>query len=188
MEETVDSRGKQLTWREEGIRIEVPAGAVPEGKLAMIGVRKYETVHTQFTFLDDAEPISPVYELYCSHKVFQERIQLSFTSINPAGTNQRCFMQASRVPRWKEDFTPEYQFSCIPGGEFKPQSGGTIHLERLNCYLVVASKLTLNLTTTPVVDIPINSHCISCHISLRSQTQATLEEIVWDWRHCISYT
>ena len=156
LEETVDSRGKQLTWREEGIRIEVPARAVPEGKLAMIGVRKYETVHTQFTFLGNAEPISPVYELYCSHKVFKKKIQLSFTSINPAGTDQQCFMQASRVPRWKEDFTPEYQFSCIPGGEFKPQSGGTIHLERLNCYLVVASKLTY-LMTNSVVHFPINS-------------------------------
>ena len=141
MEETVDSRGKQLTWREEGIRIEVPAGAVPEGKLAMIGVRKYETVHTQFTFLDDAEPISPVYELYCSHKVFQKRVKISFTSIDPAGTNQRCFVQTSREPHWKKDVTPEYQFNRIPGGEFKPQSGGVIHLKRLNCYLAVASEL-----------------------------------------------
>ena len=70
MEESVDSRGKQLAWREEGIQIEVPAGAVLEGKEAVIGMRKYETQHTQFTFLDDSEPISPVYELYCSCKVF----------------------------------------------------------------------------------------------------------------------
>ena len=118
----------------------MPAGAVPEGKLAMIGVRKYETVHTQFTFLDDAEPISPVYELYCSHKVFQKRIKVSFTSINPSGTDQQCFMQASRVPQWKKDFTPEYQFNHIPGGKFKPQSGGIIYLKQLNCYLVMASK------------------------------------------------
>ena len=149
MEESVDSRGKQLAWREEGVQIEVPAGAVPEGKEAMIGMCKYETQHTQFTFLDDTEPISPVYELYCSQEVFQETIQLSFTNINPAGTDQRCFMQASRVPHWKKDFTPEYQFSRIPGGEFKQQSGGIIHLERLNCYLVIASKLTLNLMTIP---------------------------------------
>ena len=146
MEESVDSRGKQLAWKEEDIQIEVPAGAVPEGKEAMIGMRKYETQHTQFTFLDDTEPVSPVYELYCSCKVFQERIKVSF---NQAGTNQRSFMQASRVPQWREDFTPEYQFSCVPGGEFKPHSGGIIQLERLNCYLVIASRLTLNLMRVP---------------------------------------
>ena len=140
MEESVDSRGKQLAWREEGIQIEVPAGAVPEGKEAMIGMRKYETQHTQFTFLDDTEPVSPVYELYCSHKVFREKVKVSFTNINPADINQRCFVQASRVPHWKKNLTPEYRFSRIPGGEFKPQTVGIIHLKQLNCYLVIASK------------------------------------------------
>ena len=104
-------------------------------------IRKYDARLSSFIFSHHTQPVSAVYELYCSQGGYQGSIQLTVTQTS-SPSNKRCFVQALRSPTMlKPDFTPQFRFTRLSRGEFVGQSlHGTISLQQPSCYLAVASK------------------------------------------------
>ena len=146
LQEKVSSEGKQILWKQYGVSINIPPGAIPEGQEGVVGMRVYDGMSAScFDYPHEYTLCSSVYEIYIStsQQSPPDGVQVSLTNFKkPRGGARLCVMEASRDPsRWNADLTPVYSFREVKGLQFQPEATSVeLNLSTFGCYLFLASK------------------------------------------------
>ena len=146
LQEWVSSEGKQILWKQYGVTVTIPPGAIPRGQKGVVGMKVYDGMSAScFDYPHEYTLCSSVYEIYLStsQQSPPEGVQVSLTNFKQPRSGARlCVMKASRNPsRWNADhITPVYSFREVEGLQFQP--GATrvdLNLSTFGYYVFLAS-------------------------------------------------
>ena len=146
LQEKVSSEGKQIFWKQYGVTVTIPPGAIPEGQEGVVGMKVYDGMSAScFDHPHEYTLCSSVYEIYLSSSQQSppEGVQVSLANFKQPRSGARlCVMEASRNPsRWNADhITPVYSFREVEGLQFQPGATSVdLNLSTFGCYLFLAS-------------------------------------------------
>ena len=134
---TVTSAGVNLKWGEQiGVVFDIPPGAVPRGKRLDLSI--WPCSAGPFLLPEGYEPASPVYLITPSFE-FSHSITLNIHHFCAVETKEDCkgmaFLSAPVTPHMIEAKQPQYKFSVLKKGEFKPsEEYGQVSLKHL-CFI-----------------------------------------------------
>lgn len=138
--EEVGADGKQITWKDLGLTLTFPAGAIPRGQTVRIVACNFPS--GRFTLPENLVPVSAVCAVVASPEVrFKREVQLSLKlSAKPRDEKScaRTTFVVSQQPT--QSHVPQtLHLQPIQGGQFKPKFAlGTLVLDQLPNIIAVA--------------------------------------------------
>ena len=142
----MSSDEKQVVWKQYGVTITIPPGAILEGQDGVIAMRVYDGMSAScFDYPHEYTLCSSVYEIYISTSQPSppEGVQVSLTNFKqPRGGARLCVMEASRDPsRWSPDLSPVYSFKEVDGLHLQLGAMSVdLNLSTFGCYLFLAGR------------------------------------------------
>lgn len=127
--ETVTTNGITISWKDIGIQIDVPPGAVPKGKNLQLQVRP--CLSGPFVLPKGYELASPVYLITPAFE-FLKDVRLSIAHFVGLENSSDCdcmtIISSPSSPMYTPN--PKYKFKLMKGGDFKKEANyGIISLK-----------------------------------------------------------
>ena len=144
--ETVTTDGGKITWKEIGIEIDIPPGAVPKGKNLHLQVRP--CLSGPFVLPKGYQLASPVYLIAPAFE-FLQKVKLSIAHFVGLESSSDCdcmtIISSSSSPMSTPK--PRYTFKVMNGGIFKKKHNcGFIYLKHF-CLTGAAKQISVNSDT-----------------------------------------
>lgn len=136
-EETVSSKGREISWDSIGIAFSIPPGAVPkEGHLTV-----QPCLAGPFELPDQYQLVSPTYHVSATCAFAKDIEMVVYHSVELKSEDdckQMVFVSAPSAPTLRKD-QPRYKFTVLEGGVFdQNESFGAINLRHF-CHIAICS-------------------------------------------------